>query len=117
MGALRLAGGLPGCADQTFMCAVPKLHSERGRAWCILSFMPSFDEVKSGLLQILENNGYNVSGLTGDSQIPTGSSGGLAAGISDKWRFNIAADEMDGAIMGGSQSVITLDQLARLIAD
>ncbi len=79
--------------------------------------MPSFDEVKSGLLQILENNGYNVSGLTGDSQIPTGSSGGLAAGISDKWRFNIAADEMDGAIMGGSQSVITLDQLARLIAD
>jgi hypothetical protein len=79
--------------------------------------MSSLDEVKSGLLQILESNGYNVSGLTGDSQIPTGSSGALAVGISQKWNFNMAADEMDGVIMGGSRPGITLDQLANLIAD
>jgi hypothetical protein len=87
------------------------------RAWCILSFMPSLDEVKKGLLQILESNGYDVSGLTGDSQIPYGSAGTLAVGIYEKWNFNIAGDELQGIGIGGSGQPVSLDQLANMIAD
>ena len=104
-------------ADQTLCMPRRSSIQNDGRAWCILSFMPSLDEVKKGLLQILESNGYDVSGLTGDSQIPYGSAGTLAVGISEKWNFNIAGDELQGIGIGGSGQAVSLDQLANMIAD